>query len=82
MKCRRIRSDDALVQFVNRLHVQYGLLAVAVTMLGALFMFPFTLFLAYEIPVPVIGIDNFLIGGVLLIIVGYALLFLALVVGA
>lgn len=65
-------------EFLSRFYVRFGLLGVVVTMIGGLFMMAFTLVLTNEIAIPFVGIGDFLLGGVLLIFGGYAIVLIAI----
>lgn len=77
-----VERDVTVKEFLGRVHVQYGILGVGITVLGALLMMAFTLFLAYEVTIPVIGISYLLVAGVLLTVVGFILIFSGLALGA
>jgi hypothetical protein len=77
-----VEKDVTLKSFLGRLHVQYGILGVGIVLLGALLMMAFTLFLAYEVSIPWVGITNLLVAGVLLTVVGFVLIILGLTLSA
>lgn len=72
-----ITDEMTISEFLQQLHVQYGLLAVAATMIGGLFMMAFTLGLAYNIQTPIVQPSELLLGGLLLIFIGYTFVLLA-----
>ena len=73
-----VSNELTLAEFLSRFYVRYGLLGVAFTLIGGLFMMAFTLVLAYEIPIPYVEVSDFLLGGVLLIFAGYTVVVIAI----
>ncbi|WP_226040353.1 hypothetical protein [Natrinema sp. DC36] len=77
-----VQEEMTVNEYFNQLHVKYGLLAIGGTMIGALLMMAFTLFVGYEIQMPLINASGLLLGGVIFTVLGYSFVFLALGFGA
>jgi len=82
VEVKPVQRETTLKEFVNRLYVKYGFLAVALVMLGSLFMMAFTLIVAYSVKVPLIGAVELLAGSLIFTLIGYSLLVLAIGLGS
>jgi hypothetical protein len=77
-----VQRQTTLEEFANRLYVKYGFLALALVIMGSLFMMAFTLLVAYSVEVPLIGAVDLLAGGLIFTLFGYSLLVLAISLGS